>query len=170
MKSESNLKGEYIRMLVKRNFIATIMLVLLLLVFLFTFMVFSEDNSLEDVLVGFQFIIIGAIGFILSILVIIRFNRLIKKQEEMFNVKFDDKGAKRVRTSIVFISDDWLIDAGTGAFYREYIKSFGRKKETNRRGAGPYKVIVNTIDGKKYYLKTPQTNDIDIYRKWLHKK
>lgn len=137
---------------------------------LFIGIIILEENILEHIRVAFEPIIIGIVGFLLSMLGVIKFNKLISYQEKMFNVKFDDKGAKRVGTSITFFTEDWLIYSGTCAFYREYIKSFGVKKETNRRGAGPYTIIVNTIDDKKYYFKTPQTNDINLYRNWLYRK
>lgn len=170
MKSKSNIKQKYIYILLKRNFLAMLILVLPMFLILFIGIIISEENILEHIRVSFEPIIIGIVGFTLSTLVIIRFNRLISYQEKMFNIKFDDKGAKRVRTSITFIAEDWLIYSGTCAFYREYIKSFGIKKEIHRRGAGPYTIVVNTIDGKKYYFKTPQTNDISLYRRWLHRK
>lgn len=170
MKSKSNFKGKYIYMLLKRNFLTMIMLVLPLFLMCLAFIVFSEENSLEDIRVSFEFIIIGIVGFILSILVVIRFNRLISYQEKMFNIKFDDKGAKKVGTSITFIAEDWLIHSGSCAFYREYVKSFGVKKEINRKALSPYTIIVNTVDGKKYYFKTYGSNDISLYRKWLYRK
>ena len=170
MKSKLDLKEKYIYILLKRNFLATLMLTLPMFLILFIGIIVSEENVLEHILICAEPIIIGAVGYLLSILVIIRFNILINYQEKMFNIKFDDRGAKRVRTSITFIAEEWLIYSGTCAFYKKYIKSFRMKKEIHRRGAGPYTIIVNTIDGKKYCFKTPQTNDIDIYRKWLHSK
>ena len=82
MKSKSNFKGKYIYMLLKRNFLTMLMLVLPLFLMCLAFIVFSEENSLEDIMVSFEFIIIGIVGFILSILVVIRFNRLISYQEK----------------------------------------------------------------------------------------
>lgn len=170
MKSKENMKEKYIYILLKRNFLATLMMVTPPFLILFIGITISEENILEHIRVAFEPIIIGIVGYLLSMLVVIKFNKLISYQEKMFNIKFDDRGAKRVRTSITFIAEDWIIYSGTCAFYREYIKSFRMKKEINRRGAGPYTIIVNTIDGKKNSFKTPQTNDIDLYRKWLRSK
>lgn len=171
MKSKSNLKEKYIYMLIKRNFLAMILMVLPLFLMFLICILLSEENSIEDIMVSFKFIIIGIVGFVLSILVVIRFNRLIKYQEKMFNIKFDDRDAKKVGTSITFIAEDWLIHSGSCAFYREYVKSFGLKKVIGSRRTGSgYTIIVNTIDGKKYYFKTMGSNDIGLYRKWLHKK
>ena len=80
------------------------------------------------------------------------------------------KVLKKVGTSITFIAEDWLIHSGSCAFYREYVKSFGVKKEINRKALSPYTIIVNTIDGKKYYFKTNGSNDISLYRNWLYRK
>lgn len=110
------------------------------------------------------------IAIIVSPLYIIRFNRLISNQEKMFNIKFEDNNAKELGNPIAFISDNWLIHSGTCAFYREYVKSFSVKKEWGATEVTSYKIIVNTIDGKKYSFYAGASKDIVMCREWLHRK
>ena len=96
---------------------------------------------------------------------------MIKMQEDMFNITFNDKNAKSIsKTSNAYLSDDWLIYAGSGAFYRDYIKSFSSKKYNSTRGGGGYRLIVNTIDGQEYEFHARASGDIKKLREWKNKK
>lgn len=165
MESKSQLRKKYIYKFLKFVALATIACLLPGIMSL-CLMIIEGEYSPVVILLFCPLII----AIIISPLHIIRFNRLISNQEKMFNIKFEDNNAKELGNPIAFISDNWLICSGTCAFYREYVKSFGVKRETGGRGPTSYKIIVNTIDGQKYSFYAGASKDIVMCREWLHRK
>ena len=164
-----NTISKYINIYLKRNLIL-IALISVPISFLFFIISLFYDVLDYDVLASFFPIIIGALCFVLSIIYPYRFKRMIKYQEDMYNIEFNDNNAQPLyKNSIIFLSDDWLIISGEYAFYRGYVKSFSQKIYRRRYG-NDYKIIVNAVDGRKYKFWATASHDIDKYREWRLKK
>lgn len=164
------MKNYYIKIYLKRNakLIAFMSLPISLLFFVVSILYDAIPN---DYIFALMPIIVGLLAFLVTCLFIIRFNNIIKMQEEMFNITFNDKNAKSIsKTSIAYLSDDWLIFPGSCAFYREYIKSFSSRKYNSTRGVSGYRLIVNTTDGQEYEFHARGTSDIKKFREWKNKK
>ena len=166
MRWRLQMKEYYIKIYLKRNakLIAGLTLPISVYFFVMSLMYDAVPNDFVFALIP---ILIGLFAFLVTCIFVIRFNNMIKMQEEMFNIKFDDSNAKLAsKISSTYLSDDWLINAGSCAFYRDYIKSFSSKKYNITRVGGGYRVIVNTIDGQKYEFHSRAGGDIKKFREW----
>ena len=62
----------------------------------------------------------------------------LRRQEKLLNIRFDGEGVKPLypsatamsTNSLIYMSDEWLIFAGTGAFCRDYIEKLIKVGET----------------------------------------
>lgn len=162
----NELKKKYIMIYLKRNALLTLGIALpISLVFMVVSLIY--DVYPHDIWSSFIPVVIGFLCFLGSSIFVCRFLWLIEKQEEQFNIVFNDENVKQIKGTVTFLSEDWLIHAGSCAFYRGYIKSFSSKLYYGVRGGSGYKIIVKTIDGKRYSFWTMSSSDIVRYRKWL---
>ncbi len=165
----TDIKKKYINIYLKRNAILIAFLVIPVSILFLIVSLFADVLS-YDIWVSFVPIIIGMFCFALSSIYIYRFLRMIQRQEDIFNVQFNDNNAQPLgKGDTTFLSDDWLIHSGSCAFYRGYIKSFSKKVYRSGVGVG-YKVTIKTTDGRKYKFWTMSSHDIDKYRKWAKMK
>ena len=164
-----NTKRKYINMYLKRNIFLAALIALPISFILFIVAIFADVLS-YDILGSLAPVVIGAIFVAFYQLYAFRFMRMIKHQEDMYNIEFNDNNAQPLyKNSIIFLSDDWLIISGEYAFYRGYVKSFSQKIYRSRYG-NDYKIIVNAVDGRKYKFWATASHDIDKYREWRLKK
>ena len=102
---------------------------------------------LLSIVIGFGAVLLVQCFFI------IRFFRMIRKQEQQFEICFSDCEAKPLwKGAPVYVTEDWCILGGTAAFYRGYIKNVTWQYERRGRGAGSYYLIVKTLDGCRYRI------------------
>ena len=118
----------------------------------------------EDMVVSFVPFVLAAFGVALASLSVIRFRKIIKKQERLYGIQFQDTNAEHIGKTL-YISRDWFIRAGTYAFYKKHIKSVTYVLQNGRRGGPAYKATIKTVDGKKYSFWCA-ASDIKKIRKW----
>ena len=78
----------------------------------------------------------------------IRFRKMIAKQEQMYCIQFQDDNVEHLETTL-YLSRDWLIWAGSCAFYKQHIKSIRSVRRFGRAGSSN-QVTIQTMDNKKY--------------------
>jgi hypothetical protein len=97
----------------------------------------------------------------------IRFVRMIRLQEALFQTEFDDQNATVLdRVGLTSVSDHWFIRSGSAAFYDRYIRSIRYRTLHSQNGTG-YRVTVLTTDGKEYGLWLNSVSDIKRVQAWL---
>ena len=164
------MKDYYVKIYLKRNakLIAFMAFPVSALFFVISILYDAVSNDILYALIPF---IIGFFAFGYTCIFAVRFNKMIETQEKMFNIKFDDSNAKLIsKASFIYLSNDWLINAGSCAFYRDYVKSFSVKKYNSNRIGGGHRIVVNTIDGKQFEFHSRVSSDIKKFREWKNKK
>jgi hypothetical protein len=78
----------------------------------------------------------------------IRFKKLIATQEQAYHIQFQDHNVEHLETTL-YLSDDWLIWAGSCAFYKQHIKAIRSVRRFGRAGSSN-QVTIQTMDDKKY--------------------
>ena len=154
---------KYIHIYTKRNcllalFCASITFIPLFIVSLI------YDVIPEDTLVAFVPFVIAAICVAIASLYTIRFKKMIQMQEQLYGVKFNDDHVVHLETTL-YLSDDWLIWAGVSAVYKYHIKSV-RSKLMHGRSGSSNKVVITTVDNKKYVIWCLSSSNINTIRKW----
>ena len=118
----------------------------------------------EDTLISFVPFVIAAICVGIASLYIVRFKKMIETQEQLYGVKFNDDNVIHLETTL-YLSDDWLIWAGVSAVYKYHIKSV-RSKLMHGRSGSSNKVVITTVDNKKYVIWCLSSSNINTIRKW----
>jgi len=126
---------------------------------------FSEIPVSGGVLLS---IVIGFCAvFLVQCFFIIRFFRMIRKQEKQFEISFSDCDAKPLwKGASVYTTNDWCILGGTAAFYRGYIKNVTWQYERRYRGTGSYYLIVNTLDGQRFRIWLGKKSSCSRIKSW----
>lgn len=110
---------------------------------------------------------LAAVFFFTGALSCIRFVRMIRLQEALFQTEFDDQNAIILdRVGLTSVSDRWFIRSGSAAFYDRYIRSIRYRTLHSQNGVG-YRVTVLTTDGKSYGLWLNSISDIKHVQAWL---
>lgn len=122
----------------------------------------------EDTLIAFIPFVIGAIYIGIASLYTIRFKKMIRQQEQLYKVQFNDDDVVHLETTL-YLSKDWLIWAGSSAIYRKHIKSISSKLIIGKGGSSN-KVIIKTVDNKKYRIWCLSSSNIMKIRKWKKQK
>ena len=159
----NELVKKYVLLYVKRNTILTLALSMFVFLFLFIASLFYKVNP-DDILSFFMIFLYPLPLLLFSFLYIIRFTSMIKKQEIEFQIPFNDENVQKIDDTI-FVSDHWLINAGSCAFYKGNIA-----KLTYKEIKGQPKVIITTNNEKKYSFWCRCYEDLDDIRKWYHAK
>ena len=158
---------KYIRIYHKRNIqlafvCATIVFVPLFVVSLF------YDVVPEDTLVSFVPYVLAAVCIAVASLFTKRFRKMIHKQEQLYDVQFQDMDVEHLETTL-YLSKDWLIEAGSCAMYRAHIKSINSALRHGRVGSSN-EVIIKTVDNKKYRIWCLNSSNVKKIRKWKNSK
>ncbi len=128
------------------------------LFFLLYFFVLLFNNNVYTPIFAFWAFVPMLIWFCIDILLTIRFQRLIRYQEEYLNVVFNDINAVPLfPKSMTYLSDDWLIFSGKLAFHSQYIESISIIASWTSMGKD-YKLKIQTCTGKTYM------KSVDSYR------
>ena len=99
----------------------------------------------------------------------------LRRQEKMLGVIFDSKGVKPLypsattmsTNSLIYMSDEWLIFAGTGAFCRDYIEKFTVRSKKRKNHVDYYHLcIIVGKDKRKYYKLLDSASTAKIVREW----
>ncbi len=125
------------------------------------------DVIAEDTLISFLPFVLAAVVVAFASLYTIRFKKLICKQEQLYGVQFQDSNAKRLET-MLYLSDDWLIWAGSCALYRRHIQSLSAVRRYGRSGASN-QVRIKTVDGEEYTVWCLNASHIKEIREWKNR-
>ena len=118
----------------------------------------------EDIIVLFMPFLLTLPFLFIASLYTIRFKKMIKEQEQLYKIKFNDADAVWLE-NVLYISKEWLIAAGTCAIYKPHLKSLKSIRHHGKYGTS-YRVIFKTINGKKYKTWINSPSDIQRIRKW----
>ena len=160
---------KYIRLYAKHMLLlmCVITIPLFLLFFIVSFFADAQPYDLQ-----FSFVILGAGGivFIATLYPIKRFCAMIKHQEKQFGVVFSDKDSRKIGENVEYLTDEWLINAGTIALYWKNIKGISSKVARTNGRAGmqkAYSMKITTMDDSVYIFNTTSEHVESLIRIWL---
>ncbi len=117
-----------------------------------------------DILVSFVPYILAAVCTGAASLLTVRFRKMIHKQEQLYGVQFQDTNVVHLET-VLYLSNDWLIWAGSCAVYKAHIKSMETTLRHGRVGSSN-EVVINTVDHKQYRIWCLSASNVKILKKW----
>ena len=163
-----NDKLKYINQYLKRNTVlisfCTVLIMIPFLICSFIFDAVAYDSILSLVVP----LLLGGICFLCSSLYTVRFKRMIAQQERAYGVTFCDADAVHLET-MLYLSKDWLILAGSLAFYKMHIKSVEHKRvHVNGRATSSTKVTVTTTDNQEYTIWGLSPSNIKKIKQWVN--
>ena len=122
------------------------------------------DYVPEDTALSFSPFVLAAFGVGAASLSTLRFKKLIRKQEQLYGIQFQDINAEHIEKTL-YVSRNWLIRAGTFAFYKKHIKSITYALH-NGQGGPSYKVTIKTVENKSYTFWSKNLANIKKIRIW----
>ena len=164
MRTHTNMTiNKYIAFYHKRNFVLALFCAIICFIPLFIVSLIANVIK-EDILISFVPFAISFIVVSIASLFTIRFKRMISEQEKEYEVQFNDDEVIHLETTL-FISNEWLIWAGSVALYKKNIKTIKSKLRYGSAGSSN-EVILTTIDGKKYNIWCLSSSNVDKIKKW----
>ena len=155
--------NKYIHIYNRRNCLLALFCAIIVFIPLFIVSLIY-DVIPEDTLISFVPFVIAAICVAIASLYTIRFKKMINMQEQLYGVSFNDNNAVHLETTL-YLSEDWLIWAGVSSMYKSHIKSV-RSKLIHGRSGSSNKVVITTVDNKKYVIWCLSSSNINKIRKW----
>lgn len=154
---------KYIKIYLKRNLVLS--LICAKLVFLPLFVVSLIYDILDyDIIVAFVPFPLALLCVVICALPIIRFRKMITRQESLYHTRFSDDGLIHLGTTL-YLSKDWLIWAGSCAIHKKHIQSITYKLVTSGVGSSN-KITISTLDHKRYVVWSMSTTDIKKIKEW----
>jgi len=129
----------------------------------------------HDILYSLYFSLVGVVIWLVLLLRIPLAYMTLRRQEKMLGVIFDGKGVKPLyqsatamsTNSLIYMSDEWLIFAGTGAFCRDYIEKFTVRSKKRKNHVDYYHLcIIVGKDKRKYYKLLDSASTAKRVREW----
>ncbi len=154
---------KYIEFYHKRNIKLALLCAIIAFAPLFVVSLFY-DVVPEDTILSFVPFVLATLSVAVASLYTIRFKRMIKEQEDIYNVEFQDTKAEHLETTL-YLSDEWLIWAGSSAFYKNHVKSISSVRRFGRVGSSN-EVTIKTIDNKKYTIWCSKASNIKNIKEW----
>ena len=154
---------KYIKIYHKRNTLLALFCASIVFLPLFAVSLFY-DVVPEDTLISFVPFILAPLWVAVASLYTIRFKKLIAEQEKIYHIQFQDDNVEHLETTL-YLSDDWLIWAGSCAFYKKHIKSISSVRRLGRAGSSN-QVTIKTIDDKKYTVWCLSASNVKKLKEW----
>lgn len=154
---------KYIKIYHKRNTLLALFCASIVFLPLFAVSLFY-DVVPEDTLISFVPFILAPLWVAVASLYTIRFKKLIAEQEKIYHIQFQDDNVEHLETTL-YLSDDWLIWAGSCAFYKKHIKSISPIRCLGRAGSSN-QVTIKTIDDKKYTVWCLSASNFKKLKEW----
>ena len=155
--------NKYINIYNKRNCLLSLLCASIAFIPLFVTSL-MYDVVPEDILIAFSPFAIAIICDLIDSLFTIRFRKIIRLQEQLYKVQFSDLNVVHLETTL-YLSSDWLIWAGISAIYKKHIKSISSKLIIGKGGSSN-KVIIKTVDNKKYIIWCKSSSNVIKIKKW----
>ena len=147
MKDSEGLK--YIQTYIKRNIrLALICAVICFVPLFITSLVY--DVLWYDMLVSFIPFLFAGICVLISLLPVSRFRNMISYQESLYGIQFPKDRAEHLETTL-YLSKDWLIWAGSCAFYGDYVKSIKYDPVVSRAGTS-CKLTITIVEHDEFTI------------------
>lgn len=154
---------KYIKIHIKTNIVVA--LICAIIVFIPLFIVsLTYDVISYDLFIAFVPFPIALVWVLVSALSIIRFRKMILRQESLYGTTFSDVNATQLETKL-YLCDEWLIWAGECAIHKKHIKSLKYRPVFGRVGSSN-KVTIKTVDGKRYIIWCRSASNIQKIRAW----
>lgn len=129
-----------------------------------------EDVIENDLLISFYPLLISFLVWCIFALRIPFAQKLLSSQIKMLGTIFDDSNSEKIApTSLIYLSDNWLIASGTLMLHKNFINNISVRPQNKYNSMGGYYCIIKCINGKKYKLFVPSTSEYKTIKKW-HKK
>lgn len=158
---KDNLVNKYVIFYIKRNLFGAFFCAMIAFIPLFiTSLIYNVEPN--DTLISFFPFLIAFIILLISFLFILRFKWMIKKQESEFLTQFNDEHVKQLE-HLIFLSDQWLICAGSSAYFKDNIAIL-----THKEMKGQPKIFITTRDGTKYSFWCLSFESLDAINEWCH--
>lgn len=155
---------KYIKIYHKRN--AKLALFCAVISFIPLFVVsLIYDVVPEDIFVSFVPFVLASISVAIASLFTIRFKKMIKKQEQIYDIQFQDTNTTNLETTL-YLSNDWLIWAGSCAFFKKHIKSINAILRHGQAGSSNQVTII-TVDNKKYTIWCLSSSNVQRIKEWV---
>ena len=154
---------KYIKIYKKRNIKLALVCAFIVFIPLFVVSLFY-DVVPEDTIVSFVPFVLATLSVAFASLYTLRFKKLIEKQEQIYGIQFQDINAEHLESTL-YLSDEWLIWAGSSAFFKKHIKSISSVRRFGRVGSSN-EVTIKTIDNKKYTVWCLSASNIKKIREW----
>ncbi len=156
---------KYIRIYHKRNIQLAFVCATIVFVPLFVVSLFYNVVP-EDTLVSFVPYILAAACIAVASLFTKRFRKMIHKQEQLYDVQFQDMDVEHLETTL-YLSKDWLNWAGSCAIYRKHIKSIKSAHRNGQTGSSN-EITIETIDDRQYTIWCLSASNVKIIKKWMY--
>ena len=117
-----------------------------------------------DTLIAFIPFVLAPICVAVASLYTIRFRKMIAKQAQTYHIQFQDDNVEHLETTL-YLSSDWLIWAGSCAFYKKHIKSIHSVRRFGRAGSSN-QVTIQTVDDKKYTVWCLGASNVKKLKEW----
>ena len=155
-------RGKYIRLYMLRNLKLTAAIILPQMAIFPVMGLCAGAEHFDLWMFETIWLLMGCLWLLYGGLWCIRFLKIIARQEKLYNIQFDDRNAQAVNGGrMTYLSDNWLIHAGSCAFCREYIQSMSMRSRH-----GSCTVTIETADGRRYRFVTMAGSDLEKFRKW----
>ena len=154
---------KYINIYKKRNYKMGIFCAIIVFIPLFVVSLIFDVIS-YDIAISFLPFLLSFLCVLFANLHTIRFRKMIREQENLYNIEFNDNNVEHLETTL-YLSDDWLICAGSSAFNKKHISSIKTRVECGRSGISN-RIIIKTIDNKKYSIWCLNDKNIKKIKKW----
>lgn len=154
---------KYIKIYLKRNIILALICAFIVFVPLFIVGLIYDVLS-YDLIIAFAPFPIAFICVLVSLLSIIRFEKMIRQQEVLYNTVFSDTDANHLEM-ILYLSKDWLILSGSCAIYKKHILAVGHELVSGRAGSSN-RVTITTVDNKRHVIWCLSATNIKKIKVW----
>ena len=154
---------KYINIYKKRNYKLGIFCAIIVFIPLFVVSLIFDVIS-YDIAISFAPFLLSFLCVLFANLHTIRFRKMITWQENLYNIKFNDNNVEHLETTL-YLSNDWLIWAGSSAFNKKHISSIKKRVERGKSGISN-RIIVKTIDNKKYSIWCLSDENVKKIKEW----
>ncbi len=151
---------------IKRNAIVIYGITSFLLILFLVTALFAKTNAAILMEMLLFVIVMSSSIFIYTLFPIIRFIKMIRRQESMYG-KFNENNERCIdKRELKFSTDDWLICSGTHAFYYKYIKSYEIAEDDTH---GYFRLFFATED-KEYPVWFRDEEALIDFKHWFKNK
>ncbi len=134
---------------------------------LFFFVSLFADSLENDLLISFYPLLVSFVIWCGLAIRVPLAQKVLYSQIKNLNLSFDDSNAEKISpSSLIYLSDDWLIASGTLYLHKDFINSISVRSQNKYNSMGGYYCIIFCKNGKKYKLFVSSTSDYKAIKNW----